>query len=193
MEAGRCSLSFLLYFYVACGQEMLQVGHEGKSCFAPPFPRKLQLLFSPLRAASSYRVAQAVHPQCSGLLCLDMFMEMEVNCGEKHRNSIRQGAQAGKEHSKEYILDPKDHHIKPLTQELRNQVLVVEASSPLPLGRETPCVPEGLWLGRGYVPAHLLDFLHCQAYGRAEAREGLLAALSRARLCSTLVCGLLVL
>lgn len=60
-------------------------------------------------------------------------------------------------------------------------------------GRVTPRVSEGLWLGRGYGPAHLLDFLHCQAYGRAESREGLLAALSRARLCSTLLWGLLVL
>lgn len=72
-----------------------------------------------------------------------------------------------------------------MTQELRNHV--VEASSLLPLGRETPHVPQGLWLGRGYAPTHLLDFLHCQAYGRAEAREGSLAALLRARLCSTLV------
>lgn len=68
-----------------------------------------------------------------------------------------------------------------MTQELRNPVLAVEH------------VLEGLWLSRGYDPAHLLDFLHCQAYGRAEAREGLLAALSRAGLCSTLVCTLLVL
>lgn len=64
----------------------------------------------------------------------------------------------------------------------------MEPSSLLLLGRETPHVPEGLWLGRAYAPAHLLDFLHCQAYGRAEAREGLLAALSRA----SLLWGLLV-
>lgn len=75
----------------------------------------------------------------------------------------------------------------------RSQVLAVEPPSLLPLGREIPCAPEGLWLSRGHAPAHLLDFLHCQAYGRAEAREGSLAALSRARLCSTLLWGLLVL
>lgn len=81
---------------------MLQVKREGKSSFASPFSRKEQLY-----PASSYRVIQAVHPQCSELLSLDMFMGLEVNCGEKQRNSIGRGAQAGKEHSKEYSLDPK--------------------------------------------------------------------------------------
>lgn len=106
MEDDCCSPFFLTYFCVACGQEMLQVEHERKSSFAPPFPRKLQLLFSLLCTTSSYHVTQAVHPQCSELLSLDMLMGLEVNCGEKQRNSIG-GAQASKEYSKEYSLDPK--------------------------------------------------------------------------------------
>lgn len=73
----------------------------------------------------------------------------------------------------------QDHQIKPVTQELGNRVLLVEAPSLLSLGRAAPCVPEWPWvarLGRGYAPAHLLDFLHRQPYGRVEAREGSLAA-----------------
>lgn len=107
MEADCCSLFSLLYFYGACGQEMLQVEHEGKSSFAPPFPRKLQLLFSLLCSTSSYHVPRAVHPQSRELLSLDTVTGVEVNCGEKQRNSVGRGAQTGKEYSKECSLDPK--------------------------------------------------------------------------------------
>lgn len=86
---------------------MLQVEHEGKSSFAPPSPGKLQLLFSLLVTTFSYLVTQAVQTQCSELLCSDKLMGVEVNCGEKQRNSIGGAAQASNEYSREYSLDPK--------------------------------------------------------------------------------------
>lgn len=84
---------------------MLQVEHEGKSSFAPPSPGKLQLLFSLLVTTFSYLVT--VQTQRSELLCSDMLMGVEVNCGEKQRNSIGGAAQASNEYSREYSLDPK--------------------------------------------------------------------------------------
>lgn len=61
-------------------------------------------------------------------------------------------------------------------------MLLVEAFSLLSLGRAALRVLEWPWvprIGRGYSPAHLLDFLDCLAYGRVEARKSSLAASTR--------------